>query len=133
MNAQRYKDQILIQHFIPFYKRRKEKYDEGVVIIEDGARYYYTALYKEVKDEHGVKCINHLAQSSDLNYIKNLQRINKVFNSASRHKIKNSEEMAIVLEAEWLKIKKETLNALQQSMPRRIEACLEAKGVATKY
>ena len=63
---------ILIQHFIPFYKRRKEKYDEGVVIIEDGARYYYTALYKEVKDEHGVKCINHLAQSSDLNYIKNL-------------------------------------------------------------
>ena len=55
-------------------------------------------------------------------------RINK-----RRNKPKTVEEMKVALLEEWEKIDIKVINSLIESMPRRVQALIEAKGGATKY
>ena len=43
------------------------------------------------------------------------------------------EEMKVALLEEWEKIDIKVINSLIESMPRRVQALIEAKGGATKY
>ena len=53
--------------------------------------------------------------------------------SRRRHRIRSIEEMENALRQEWDKIRKETLEALVESMPKRIAQMLKNKGGSTKY
>ena len=46
---------------------------------------------------------------------------------------KNLYELKKALQEEWKKIPSETYINLIESMPRRIEACIESQGWPTKY
>ncbi|GFV20527.1 hypothetical protein TNCV_4142881 [Trichonephila clavipes] len=53
--------------------------------------------------------------------------------SVQKHRITSKEQLKTVLQEEWLNIASETTRHLVESMPRRLEAVISAKGYATKY
>lgn len=133
MNQTRYTEEVLKPHFVPFYKRMVRKYGKGVIIQEDGAKYHFAKIPTAYKTLHKVKLFPWPAQSPDLSPIENLWKQLKDAISARRHRIRTIEEMEYALRQEWDKIRKETLAALVESMPRRIAQMLKNKGGSTKY
>ncbi|GFX81560.1 transposable element Tc1 transposase [Trichonephila clavipes] len=53
--------------------------------------------------------------------------------AVQKHQITSKEQLKSVLQEDWLNIAPETTRHLVESMPRRLEAVISAKGYATKY
>lgn len=70
-------------------------------------------------------------QSPDLNPIENLWHILDM--QVRKRKISNKADLKQALREEWLKISSETCHKWIESMPRRLQAVIEAKGMHTKY
>ncbi|GFW21422.1 transposable element Tcb1 transposase [Trichonephila clavipes] len=70
-------------------------------------------------------------QSPDLNVIENLW--SHLERAVQKHQITSKEQLKSVLQEDWLNIAPETTRHLVESMPRRLEAVISAKGYATKY
>ncbi|GFT24305.1 transposable element Tc1 transposase [Trichonephila clavipes] len=75
--------------------------------------------------------LNTLPQSPDLNVIENLW--SHLERDVQKHQITSKEQLKSVLQEEWLNIAPEITRHLVESMPRRLEAVISAKGYATKY
>ncbi|GFV87270.1 transposable element Tcb2 transposase [Trichonephila clavipes] len=75
--------------------------------------------------------LNTPPQSPDLNVIENLW--SHLERAVQKHQITIKEQLKSVLQEEWLNIAPETTRHLVESMPRRLEAVISAKGYATKY
>ncbi|GFU66792.1 transposable element Tcb1 transposase [Trichonephila clavipes] len=75
--------------------------------------------------------LNILPQSPDLNVIDHLW--SHLERSVQKHQITSKEQLKTALQEEWLNIAPETTRHLVESMPRRLEAVISAKGYATKY
>ena len=72
-----------------------------------------------------------LGQSPDLNPIENLWSI---LNSRMKdHCCSTKEELFEELKAAWEALPVETLTSLVDSVPRRLQAVIDAKGYPTKY
>ncbi|GFU13942.1 transposable element Tcb2 transposase [Trichonephila clavipes] len=74
--------------------------------------------------------LNTLPQSPDLNVIDHLW--SHLERAVQKHQITSKEQLKSVLQ-EWLNIAPETTRHVMESMPRRLEAVISAKGYATKY
>lgn len=70
-------------------------------------------------------------QSPDLNPIENLWHT--LDRKIRKKKISNKSELKQALTEAWLQISNETCQKLIESMPRRLQAVIEAKGMHTKY
>ncbi|KMQ88467.1 tc1-like transposase protein [Lasius niger] len=70
-------------------------------------------------------------QSPDINPIENLWHLLDL--QIRKRKISNKNDLKKVLLEEWSKISTETTRKLIESMPKRLEAIIEAKGMYTKY
>ncbi|GFV44993.1 transposable element Tcb2 transposase [Trichonephila clavipes] len=75
--------------------------------------------------------LNILPQFPDLNVIDHLW--SHLERSVQKHQITSKEQLKSVLQEEWLNIAPETTRHLVESMPRRLEDVISAKGYATKY
>ncbi|GFX17058.1 transposable element Tcb2 transposase [Trichonephila clavipes] len=75
--------------------------------------------------------LNTPPQFPDLNVIENLWP--HLERAVQKHQITSKEQLKSVLQEEWLNIAPETTRHLVESMPRRLEAVISAKGYATKY
>ncbi len=133
MNQTRYIEEVLKPHYVPFYKKMVRKYGNGVMTQEDGAKYHFGKRAAAYKKLHKVHLFPWPAQSPDLSPIENLWKQLKDAISVRRHQIRTVEEMEHALRQEWDKIRKETLEALIESMPRRISQMIKNKGGSTKY
>ncbi|KAF8851701.1 hypothetical protein BDZ45DRAFT_601063, partial [Acephala macrosclerotiorum] len=71
--------------------------------------------------------------SLDLFPIENLWKQIKNIIGKKRHKIKNIKMIKRALEEIWSQIKPETLEKLNASMEKRIDACIKNKSGITKY
>ncbi|GBM71089.1 Transposable element Tcb2 transposase [Araneus ventricosus] len=70
-------------------------------------------------------------QSPDINVIENLWA---TFETAvQKHKIRNKANLKQVLQEEWGKISSDITKKLVESVPRRLEDIIKAKGHGTKY
>lgn len=132
MTAKRYLE-TLKKHFIPFYKKMVEKYGPGVVMQEDNAPWHTANIVRNYMEKQGIPQLQWPPQSPDLSPIENLWKQIKNMIGKQRHKIKNIGMMERALEEVWPQIKPETLETLNASMGRRINACIKAKGGTTKY
>lgn len=66
-----------------------------------------------------------------INPIKNLWHLLDL--KVRKRKISNKNDLKKMLSEEWSKISIETTKKLIESIPRRLEAIIEAKGIHTKY
>ncbi|GFW38220.1 transposable element Tcb2 transposase [Trichonephila clavipes] len=74
-------------------------------------------------------CTHH--QSPDINAIENLWTTLET--AVPKHQIRNKVHLKQVLQEEWYKISPDTTKKLVESVPRRLEDIIKAKGHATKY
>ncbi|GFX84040.1 transposable element Tc1 transposase [Trichonephila clavipes] len=70
-------------------------------------------------------------QSPDINVIENLWATLET--EVQKHQIRNKAHLKQVLQEEWDKISPDTTKKLVESVPRRLEDIIKAKGHATKY
>ncbi|GFT34175.1 transposable element Tc1 transposase [Trichonephila clavipes] len=75
--------------------------------------------------------LNTPPQSPNLNVIENLW--SHLERAVQKHQITSKEQLKSVLQEEWLNIAPDTPRHLVESIPRRLEAVISAKGYATKY
>ncbi|GFU88663.1 transposable element Tcb2 transposase [Trichonephila clavipes] len=70
-------------------------------------------------------------QSPDINVIENLWTTLEI--AVQKHQIRNKAHLKQVLQEEWNKISPDTTKKLVESVPRRLEDIIKAKGHATRY
>ena len=81
----------------------------------------------------GVKFCQWPPQSPDLSPIENLWNRIKNIIAGRRHRVKNVSMMEVALQEIWPEIEGERLEKLNESMLRRLDACIKNKGGSTKY
>ncbi|GFX39107.1 transposable element Tcb1 transposase [Trichonephila clavipes] len=103
----------------------------GVGKLQDNDPKHTAFVVKEWLLYHGRNKHNTPPQSPDLNVIENLW--SHLERAVQKHQITSKEQLKSVLQEDWLNIAPETTRHLVESMPRRLEAVISAKGYATKY
>ena len=106
MNQQRYIDEALKPHFVPFYKYTRRKHGKEVIIQEDRAKYYFAKKAVAYKLLHKVVGLIWPLQSPDLSPIKKLWKQLKDRISHRRHRISIIEEIKVALRQGWARIEK---------------------------
>ncbi|GFV88643.1 transposable element Tcb1 transposase [Trichonephila clavipes] len=84
--------------------------------------------------KHSIPTVKHgggSVMSPDLNVIDHLW--SHLERSVQKHQITSKEQLKTALQEEWQNIAPDTTRHLVESMPRRLEAVISAKGYATKY
>ncbi|GFS63836.1 transposable element Tc1 transposase [Trichonephila clavipes] len=103
----------------------------GGTVMQDNDPKHTAFVVKEWLLYHCRNQLNTPPQFSDLNVIENLWP--HLERAAQKHQITSKEQLKSVLQEEWPNIAPETTRHLVESMPRRLEAVISAKGYATKY
>jgi len=106
--------------------------------MEDGAPYHRGAAAKRRKEleKNGWKGWGPgtwPSNSPDLNPIENLWHILRSNICKRKPQPKSHKDLIVALQEEWEKLDIEKVNRLIESMPRRLEAVIKAKGGATTY
>jgi len=124
---------ILKEHFIPFYQRMRAKHGPLVIIQEDNAPWHKAKTVRAFLEKQKVKILLWPPQLLDLTPIENLWKQIKGRIGHRPERAKNTAQMEEALREVWPQIKPESLLALANSMPRRLDAVIKNKGGSTKY
>lgn len=122
--------QEILEHFM--LPSADELYGDADFIFQQDLAPAHTA--KSTKtwfNDHGITVLDWPANSPDLNPIENLWGIAK--RKMRDMRPNNAEELKAAIEASWSSITPQQCHRLIASMPRRIEAVIDAKGAQTKY
>lgn len=127
MKAQTYCN-ILEQHMLP---HAREKMSDDWVFQEDNDPKHRSKLVKSWLITNQVKRLDWPSQSPDLNPIEHLwEELDRRIRTRSMSK---TSELMAALQEEWEKIPIKVFMNLVESMPRRCEAVIKARGYSTKY
>jgi hypothetical protein len=111
------------------HKLKKEK----VIFQQDNDPKHTSKKAQECIKELGLNLLDWPAQSPDLNPIEHLWKHLKRKLEEYSEPADGVEELWERVDAEWLKIPPEVVMGLIESMPRRIQAVIRARGGHTKY
>jgi hypothetical protein len=100
---------------------------------DDNAKVHRIPAVNEWKEDNSISSLPWPAQSPDLNPIEHLWDVLDRRVRGRQNTPKNKTELMDVLVEEWQKIEPEILKNLVESMPRRIQAVIDAKGNPTRY
>jgi hypothetical protein len=137
LNAEEYCEVIMDGELLDFWMRSME--DVGyVLVMEDGAPYHRGAAAKRRKEYEGMGWIGWgpgtwPSNSPDLNPIENLWHVLRSNIRKRKRQPRNQKEMIEALQEEWKKLDMNVVSALIDSMPRRLQAVIDAKGGPTHY
>lgn len=122
----------LAKHFIPWVQSLVEQ-DADLIFQQDNASVHTSIFSKWWMTSHGFCILDWPAHSPDFNPIENLWDITDT--RVRRRKIQpnNVDELVIAVTEEWNNLPIETIHNLIESMPRRVQAGIDAKGWHTKY
>ena len=131
MNAEQYVS-ILEGSLLPSMKNSGIP-KESIIFQQDNDPKHSSKRAQDWLNSHGIKLLDWPAQSPDISPIEHLwQILKKKLNSYPRPS-RGIWELWERIEVEWGKIEVEECQRLIESMPRRIEAVIKAKGGHTKY
>lgn len=129
MNSQKYCG-VLQESFLPFWS----SLPDDSIFMEDGAPIHTSKFSKAWRKEHGIESMKWPAQSPDLNPIENIWQQLKTALEKRKPRAKNKAQLLVALQEEWEIIKlNNNLKALVKSMPTRVKAVVEAKGMPIDY
>lgn len=104
---------------------------DGYMFQQDQDPKHTSYLVREWLLYHVPKQLHTPPQSPDLNPIENLWQ--ELERKIRQHYISSKATLKTVLLQEWGKISQDTTRKLIESMPRRLQAVIDAKGYPTKY
>lgn len=124
INSLRYQD-ILAAHYIPNHRR-------GQILQQDGAPSHTSASTSKFLKANKVKVLQDWpAQSPDMNIIEHVW--GKMKEEALKMKPKNLDELWESCKNAFFAIPNDFINKLFESLPRRMDAVLQAHGSHTQY
>ena len=129
LTAHRYIEEILANHVVPF----SQNIGDDFILMQDNARPHSAMCVTEYLEEVGINKMNWPACSPDLNPIEHVWDMlgrsvrGREVAPASIH------ELRLALEEAWGNIQQEDICNLIDSMSRRLQAVIAARGGNTKY
>jgi transposase len=119
----------------PLWEFYVERTDEmgAAVVMEDGAPIHRSKVAQDFRVQNSMETLPHPPQSPDLNPIEHVWKRLKIMVNKRLTCSKNTEELWIALQEEWVKIDIEFINSLIESMPRCVQAVYGSNGKSTKY
>ena len=131
MNAEQYVS-ILEDNLLPTMENSGIP-EESIIFQQDNDPKHTSKRAQEWLETQGIKVLDWPAQSPDLNPIEHLWQILKKMLNRYETPPKGVWELWERIDVEWGKIEVEECQRLIESMPRRLEAVIKAKGGHTKY
>ncbi len=122
--------QEILEHFM-LPSADKLYGDADFIFQQDLAPAHTAKGTKSWFNDHGVTVLDWPANSPDLNPIENLSGIVKRTMRETRPN--NADDLKATIKETWASIPPQQCHKLINSMPRRIEAVIKAKGAPTKY
>lgn len=119
---------VLANHFIPWVRNYPDS-----VFQQDGAPCHTSSYSTWWMSTHGIRVLDWVAQSPDLNPIENLW--NHLDRQVRKRKPlpQTKQELITAIQEEWRNISLEMLQNLITNLPHRTDAVIKAKGGNTKY
>ncbi len=124
------RSQKVLEHFM-LSSADKLYRDADFIFQQDLAPAHTAKGTKSWFNDHGVTVLDWPANSPDLNLIENLWGIVK--RKMRNTRPNNADDLKAAIKAAWASITPEQCHRLIASIPRRIDAVIQAKGVPTKY
>lgn len=124
---------ILNKYLLPFQQVVHEIAGGNVVFQQDNAPIHTSKLTTDWFKANSITTIDWPANSPDLNPIENIWKILKDNIQNQENFPRTINELKASLKREWEGLDDSVLKEAAASMPRRINAVLEARGGATKY
>lgn len=129
LNAPRYVEEILQPHVVPFARN----IGQGFLFMQDNARPHRARSVEEFLNEQNIERIEWPARSPDLNPIEHIwDQLKKRIRSRIQPPSNLSQLRQAALE-EWENIPQERVKNLINSMRRRLDAVIKARGGNTRY
>lgn len=129
LTAVRYRDEIIVPHVQPF----AENFGPGFIFMHDNARPHTANVVTSALRDANIECMDWAANSPDLNPIEHIwDQLGKRVRNALVPPV-NLEQLSELLIQEWNQIPQDSIQNLIRSMPRRMEACIAARGGHTRY
>lgn len=129
LNAQRYRDEILIPVVIPFL----QQHGPGMILQQDNARPHTARVVRTFLDDQEVSLLQWPAVSPDLSPIEHVWDEMERRVRALPQQPRNVAELRRALLTAWEDIPQEFLARLINSMRRRCTAVINAEGGHTRY
>ena len=129
LTAQRYVDQILEPHLVPFFTNHPDL----SLFQQDGARAHTARLTMNFLEQEDIDVLPWCARSPDLSPIEHLwDELGRRVSRRDNQPI-NRETLIAALQEEWNNVPQATIANLIGSMRRRCTACQQARGGHTGY
>lgn len=132
INSQRYIEEILGYHVIPFLESFEEE-NGDYLFQQDNAPIHTSIQTRNFAEESEINLLPWPGQSPDLNPIEHLWDELERRIRAKKSNPKNLGELEALLQECWLEIPCEVYQKLVESMTRRIDAVIKARGYPTRY
>jgi transposase len=125
--------EILEKNLLPFLHKVRAATHKVITFQQDNASIHTAKITEEWLETKKIKTIDWPANSPDLNPIENIWKLLK--DNVQKHENfpRTINELKVALKEEWDKFDINILNNIIISMPKRINAVLEADGKSTKY
>jgi len=129
ITGMRYVEEVLHPVVRPFHGAVGENF----LLMHDNARPHVATLVSEYLESHGIETMDWPARSPDLNPIEHAwdmlgRRIQRRQPAPTTVR-----ELEVALVEEWESIPQDSFRNLIQSMPRRLQECIQARGGHTSY
>ncbi|KAG2470935.1 TC1A transposase, partial [Polypterus senegalus] len=125
----RYRDEILEPTVRPY----AGAVGPGFLLMHDNARPHVARVCRQYLEDEGIETIEWPSRSPDLNPIEHLWDI--MFRSIRHRQVapQTVQQLRNALIQIWEEMPQDTIRRLIRSMPRRCQACIQARGGHTRY